>query len=176
MGRGTIPSLSLVTAKASWPPRPPSSSFPTAQSGYSIINLLEIQPSTALLSRGLTWPRERAAGRQMAQESQELEKDSLVRTGPQSHPLLDSRFSWRPWNKTFFPEGIFTISSLLPGSLKYPTQPLFLLNPRKSPTVPTALPRAKRDKVEARQVLGQQILTSSSLRQSGAPGHKRTEA
>lgn len=73
-------SLSQPATKAS------SSSFPTAQSGCSIINLLEIQPSTAPLSKGLTWLTERAAGRQLAQEDQELGKGSLARAGPSEHP------------------------------------------------------------------------------------------
>lgn len=48
--------------------KPLSSSFPTAQSGFSIINPVEIQLSTALLSRILVWLSERSIWRQLAQE------------------------------------------------------------------------------------------------------------
>lgn len=171
-----IPSLSPVTSKPAIHRAHSSSSFPTTQSGCSIINLLDIQPSTALLSRGLPWLTERVPGRQLAQEDQELGKGSVPRAGPQTHPLLNSRFSWRPWNKPFSKRNIHSKPPPRVPKIPPPPQHLPLPNPRKSPTIPTALPGAKKGRVEAGQALRQQILTSSSQRPAGPPGHKRTEA
>lgn len=122
--------------------KPCSSSFPAAQSGCSIINLLEMQPSTALLSKGLTWLTERAAGSQLAPKGQGPGQGSLARAGPSKH--LGLQVLLESMHQKLFPERIST-STLLPESLKAPSQPSLLPNPMKSPPVPTALPGAKRE-------------------------------
>ena len=71
----------------------PSSSFSTAQSSCSIIQLVETQPRRALLSRGLTELTERAASRQLAQEGQELGKNSGKSRPLKAIHLPDARFS-----------------------------------------------------------------------------------
>lgn len=64
--------------------------------------------------------------------------------------LLDSRFSWGPWNKVSFSRRNMHIKPPVPEFLNSP--PLPLLNPRKSPTVPIALPQAKWDRATVKQV------------------------
>lgn len=71
----------------------PSSSFSTAQSSCSIIQLLETQPRRALLSRGLTELTERAASRQLAPEGRELGKNSGKSRPLRAIHLPDARFS-----------------------------------------------------------------------------------
>lgn len=76
----TVPSVSPVTAQASQPASP-SSSFPTAKSGCSIIHLLETQPSAASFQRPHRMAR-KGCRETAGMGGQELGKGSSARAGP----------------------------------------------------------------------------------------------